>query len=90
MLLPSRVRGAAGFAEVLFVAVWWDHSLAVTSGGALWAWGSNAHGELGLGHTLPSRLPAQVLAPAAFCAAPMVMAACGGGQSLAVTRDGVL
>jgi len=37
VLVPSRVRGAAGFVEVLFVAARRDHSLAVTSGNALWA-----------------------------------------------------
>lgn len=90
VLVATRVPCVAGLAEVLFVAAGSEYSLAVTGGGALWAWGENTHGELGLGHTRASRLPAQVLAPADFCAAPVVMAACGGGQSLAVTRDGVL
>jgi len=39
VLVPSRVRGSAGFAEVLFVAAGWDYALAVTGSGALWASG---------------------------------------------------
>ena len=33
------------------IAVGVDHTLALTSLGDVWAWGNNADGQLGLGHT---------------------------------------
>ena len=43
------------------VAVGVDHTLALTSLGDVWAWGNNADGQLGLGHTSsPIREPQTV------------------------------
>lgn len=36
------------------------HNLALRADGTVWAWGSNDHGELALGHTDPQPVPVQV------------------------------
>ena len=38
-----------------------EHTLALTSTGDVWAWGSNGDGQLGLGHTFAVREPQIVL-----------------------------
>jgi hypothetical protein len=42
---PQIVKGLPG--EVLLIAAGSDHSLAFTSDGTLWSWGSNGHHQLG-------------------------------------------
>jgi len=43
------------------IAVGVDHTLGLTSSGNIWAWGNNADGQLGLGHTnSPVREPQTV------------------------------
>ena len=47
---PQQVPGLINyFIEDIAVGV--DHTLALTSLGDIWAWGNNADGQLGLGHT---------------------------------------
>ena len=58
-----------------------DFSLALTSGGMVWAWGDNYFGELGNGNNANSNIPMQVSMPAG----PIVTAiAAGGSHSLAL------
>ncbi|XP_052792637.1 probable E3 ubiquitin-protein ligase HERC1 isoform X2 [Mya arenaria] len=47
---PQQVPSISSyFLEDVVVGV--DHTLALTSSGNIWAWGNNADGQLGLGHT---------------------------------------
>ena len=39
------------------IAVGAEHTLALSSTGDVWAWGSNGDGQLGLGHTAAVREP---------------------------------
>jgi len=78
--LPPLLRKLA----VATVACGWTHSLAMTVGGLVFAWGSGANGQLGLGGGVsargtPSRVP--VCPPARALAA-------GSFHSLAVAGDG--
>ena len=45
---PKHSQHPAGIFRVAFVAAGGDHSMAVTSTGSLYAWGSNRHRQLGL------------------------------------------
>ena len=53
---PKHSQHPAGIFRVAYVAAGGDHSMAVTSTGSLYAWGSNRHRQLGLAgnsHTTP-------------------------------------
>jgi hypothetical protein len=60
---PVRVQAPAG---VTFtgIAAGGDHSLALDSAGAAWAWGDNSHGQLGDGTTTGRDTPKTVSQPA--------------------------
>jgi alpha-tubulin suppressor-like RCC1 family protein len=57
--VPSPVQ-VPGLAEVVAVAVGFNHSLAVKDDGTVWAWGLNKNGQLGDGTTTSSSTPVQV------------------------------
>ena len=81
--LPTAVTGLT--ADVVAVAAGRDHSLALKSDGTVWAWGSNANGQLGLGSasSTPQKVPVQI------SSLPTVVAiAAGASHSLAVASDG--
>ena len=56
---PTLVESLAGV-PVAGVACGGNHTLAVTRSGAVFAWGSNNHGQLGLGDTTDRVWPTQV------------------------------
>ena len=56
---PSLVESLAGV-PVAGVACGGNHTLVVTRSGAVFAWGSNNHGQLGLGDTTDRMWPTQV------------------------------
>ena len=57
ILTPTLLTTPTG---VLGVATGANHTLAVTSGGSVYAWGANASGQLGNNSTALSRSPIQV------------------------------
>ncbi|WP_035560612.1 IPT/TIG domain-containing protein [Hymenobacter sp. IS2118] len=61
------------------------HTVAVRANGTLWAWGSNANGQLGLGNTTSQTTPQQV-----GSATNWASAAAGNGHTVAVRADGTL
>ncbi|MGX7671088.1 RCC1-like domain-containing protein [Plantactinospora sp. DSM 117369] len=63
----------------------YSHSLAATSTGKAYAWGSNSDGQLGTGDTSDRDSPTQVLMPSGTTT---VAVAGGAGHSLALTSDG--
>ncbi|WP_018220297.1 RCC1 domain-containing protein [Salinispora pacifica] len=74
-------------AEVTAIAGGSDHSLALTSTGAVLAWGQNDQGELGDGTMIDRTTPVAVSLPAG----PTVTAITGGNHhSLAVTSTGTV
>jgi RHS repeat-associated protein len=71
-LAPVQVSNLSG---VVAIAGGGLHSLAVKSGGVVWAWGDNRYGQLGDGTTTNSNVPVQsqmtgVAAPAPFMVLP--------------------
>jgi alpha-tubulin suppressor-like RCC1 family protein len=63
------------------------HSLAITSGGDVYAWGDNSYGELGDGTTTSSKVPVKVGLPTGVVP---VAAAAGSGDSLLLTSTGAV
>jgi alpha-tubulin suppressor-like RCC1 family protein len=87
---PLVLPGASG--PVSEIAAGEDHSLAVTSTGQLYAFGSNRFGQLGnpagSGTELANPTPLRVSLPGA--AGPVVQIAAGSSHSLALTSTGQL
>ncbi len=73
--------------KVTAVAAGALHSLALTSTGAVLAWGYNADGELGDGSTTNSDVPVKVKLPAGT---KVTAVAAGGYYSLALTSTGAV
>ena len=83
--VPTQVGADTSWASV---AAGFYHSLAVKTDGALWAWGYNNDGELGLGDNGPGtdrNVPAQVGAGTSWASV-----AAGTIYTLAVKTDGTL
>jgi alpha-tubulin suppressor-like RCC1 family protein len=62
-----------------------SHTAAIYSDGSLWTWGSNDHGQLGLGNTTEQHNKVQVGAGSTWTAA-----ACGSNYTLALQANGSL
>jgi alpha-tubulin suppressor-like RCC1 family protein len=77
--LPAARRGANT------VAAGGSHSLAVRADGTVWAWGSNANGQLGNGTTTSSSVPVQVSGLTG-----VVAVAAGTSYSAALKSDGTV
>lgn len=83
--VPAKV---AGLADIVAVAAGWDHSLALTRTGDVYAWGSRSHGQLGDGVRETGRPAA---APVRVPGLNGITAIAAGGQhSLALRKDGTL
>lgn len=91
---PVAVEGVGGsgtLAGIIAVAAGTDHSLALGSGGAVYAWGGNAHGQLGDGSTSQSTVPVRVAAVGGTGTLAGIMAIAAGSQdSVALGTDGVV
>ena len=82
---PVRVTGLD---NIVAIAAGWDHSLALSRSGAVYAWGSRAHGQLGDGVRETGR---PIAAPQPVPGLTDIIAISGGGQhSLALRKDGTL
>ena len=90
-LVPTLVgAGAFGGAAVVMAACGDEHSLVVTSDGALWASGQGCAGQLGL-HDQQNRFVFERIGAGEFGGARIVAAAAGAFHSAAVTEgDGTL
>mmetsp|Transcript_30492 Transcript_30492/g.89207 ORF Transcript_30492/g.89207 Transcript_30492/m.89207 type:complete len:366 (-) Transcript_30492:325-1422(-) len=76
-----------GGARVAQIALGWRHVLARTHEGALFSWGNNSSGQLGMGERPDLNEPLLVEALAKECVTTI---AAGAAHSLAATADGVL
>ncbi len=83
--VPAKITGLTGMTAV---AAGGYHSLALTSGGAVKAWGHNNYGQLGNGVTLPG---SDSSSPVTVSSLTNVKAiAAGGYHSLALKNDGTV
>jgi alpha-tubulin suppressor-like RCC1 family protein len=89
---PALVTLPGVSGSVIEVAAGEEHTLAVTSGGQLYAFGSNFYGQLGIstdsGSSTPDPTPTLVSLPGAT--GPVTQVAAGYEHSLAVTSTGQL
>jgi len=89
---PALVSLPGQRGQVTEIAAGTDHSLALTSSGQLYAFGSNHEGELGIptnsGTNSPNSMPALVSLPGQ--SGPVTEIAAGGKDSLALTATGQL
>lgn len=83
---PKLVRGLRGH-FVVAVAAGARHALALTEGGAVYAWGDNKDGQLGNGTYVNAAAPIVV---AGLAGKPVVGIAAGGAHSVAITATNAL
>ena len=83
-LLPVQVSALSGV-TVTSVAAGAYHTLALTSGGTVWAWGYNGQGQLGNGNTNSQSSPVQVTGLSAVSAI-----ASGDLHSIALKSSGAV
>ncbi|XP_012502611.1 PREDICTED: E3 ISG15--protein ligase HERC5 [Propithecus coquereli] len=62
------------------------HSLALSKGGELFAWGQNVHGQLGLGSTFPSTPTPEMVE--SLAGVPLVQISAGEAHSMALSMSG--
>ena len=87
---PALVPGLPGVprrARVVMLAAGHSHSAASTSAGELLVWGANGAGQLGLGDREDRTAPA-TLGRERFGGWPVLMVACGAGQTVTATELG--
>jgi alpha-tubulin suppressor-like RCC1 family protein len=80
----------SGLTGVVDVFAGRDHNLAVTAGGAVYAWGYNANGELGNGGSTNSNKPVRVLLSNGSALANVVQVTAGANHSLGLRADGTV
>ncbi len=86
-LSPVQVTRPAGMAGAIAVAAGGTHSLALTSDGEVWVWGSNALGQLGEPTLTVRTTPFQLSGILQFSGKVIAIAA-GENHSLALTTKG--
>ncbi len=90
--VPERVSLPGASGQVVQIAAGYEHSLALTSTGQLYAFGGNRYGELGnvtnVGTQIPNPAPTPVPLPGA--SGQVVQIAAGVEESLALTSTGQL
>jgi alpha-tubulin suppressor-like RCC1 family protein len=80
------VVGVDSLSNVSQVSAGYDHSLAVTSDGSVWSWGSNTFGQLGTGPAQSSASPQLV----SGISGTITQVAAGWSHSLALGTDGTV
>lgn len=86
-LTPVKVEHLVGH-HVVMVSLGVFHSLAVTQGGDLWAWGGGQHGKLGLENANSNALVPQLIPMSYFGNRAVVQAFAGLSHSVAVCVNG--
>lgn len=84
------MSGALLGKTVVAVAAGGDHSLALTSDGRVFAWGSNNNGQLGNDSTTNSLVPVPVNTDGVLAGKTVVALTAGVWHNLALTSDGMV
>ncbi|XP_050097648.1 probable E3 ubiquitin-protein ligase HERC4 isoform X1 [Anopheles aquasalis] len=86
-IVPRLIRSIAA-KQVVQIAAGHYHCLALTNSGELYAWGSNAYGQLGLGMT-NEKVSTPTLVQS-LAGVPIAFIACGGNHSFAISKSGAI
>ncbi len=84
------MTGVLAGKSIVAVAEGYLHSLALCSDGTVAAWGYNNYGQLGIGNTTNSQLPALVNRSGVLATKTVVAIAAGDSHSLALCSDGTV
>ncbi|XP_027453202.1 probable E3 ubiquitin-protein ligase HERC6 isoform X1 [Zalophus californianus] len=84
-LIPRKIKTLTGI-KIIQVSCGHYHSLALSEDGQLFSWGSNSHGQLGLGKKLPSQASPQRVR--SLDGIPLAQVAAGGAHSFALSLSG--
>lgn len=84
------VATSSGLTHVVAASAGFDHSLALKSDGTVWAWGSNASGQIGNNSTQSSATPIRVTPAAPVFPYSFQAVAAGHDHSLALRNDGTI
>ena len=76
--LPQKIN----LENVKTISCSYNHTMALTLTGEVYAWGSNSYGQLGLGHNVDQNSPQIV------CIKNVKAIACGNGHTIAITSNG--
>ena len=83
--VPARIKGLS---DIIAIAAGWEHSLALTRTGTVYAWGSRSHGQLG-DNVIETGRP--VSEPQRVPGLSGIKAIAAGGQhSLSLRKNGTL
>ena len=78
----------SGLSDIVAIAAGWEHSLALSRSGIVYAWGSRSHGQLGDGVCETGKPDAK---PSKVSGLQNIVAIAAGGQhSLALSKDGTV
>ncbi|KFO20813.1 Putative E3 ubiquitin-protein ligase HERC6, partial [Fukomys damarensis] len=83
---PARFQNILQEKNVIHVACGDYHSLALSKGGELFAWGQNLRGQLGVGRKFPSTPTPQAVQ--SLTGVPLVQISAGGAHSVALSMSG--
>ncbi|XP_045647665.1 probable E3 ubiquitin-protein ligase HERC6 [Ursus americanus] len=84
-LIPTKIKTLTGI-KIIQVSCGHYHSLALSEGGQVFSWGSNSHGQLGLGKKCPSQASPQRVR--SLDGIPLTQVAAGGAHSFALSLSG--
>lgn len=88
LVLPKKVEALCGI-PVTSVAAGHIHALAATEQGAVYSWGCNVDGELGIGREHDYMLRPMLVPAAALSRKRVLLVEAGGHHSCAITDTGV-
>ncbi len=92
--IPVQVLGAGGkgvLKHVVAISAGSSHTVALTSDGTVWAWGSNSGGELGNGSNNDSPFPVQAVGVGGNGVLGNVVSICAGtNETIALSADGTV
>ncbi|XP_045854008.1 probable E3 ubiquitin-protein ligase HERC6 isoform X1 [Meles meles] len=84
-LIPRKIKTLTDI-KIIQVSCGHHHSLALSEDGQLFSWGSNSHGQLGLGKECPSQASPQRVR--SLDGIPLTQVAAGGVHSFALSLSG--